>query len=136
MSVVSTNQPTGGDAQQDPLPAERQFFTALLAADGPALAAVLTDDFVLVDVMQGAEIPGAALVSAVASRQLIFDGVDVLESRVRLYGSTAVVVGRTQMHGRAGDVQWSARSRYTHVYVQQDGRWRLASAQGTLIASG
>jgi len=27
-----------------------------------------------------------------------------------------------------------ASSRYTHVYIQQEGRWRMVSAQGTRIA--
>jgi hypothetical protein len=38
------------------------------------------------------------------------------------------------MAGRMDDAQFSAKSRYTHVFVVDDGRWRLASAQGTPIA--
>jgi hypothetical protein len=39
--------------------ADQSFFAALRAADGAALATLLTDDFVLVDVMRGAEVPRA-----------------------------------------------------------------------------
>src|SRR5262249_37068729 len=118
-----------------PEDADRSFFAALRAGDGAALAALLTDDFVLVDVMRGAEVPRADLVGAVEGGQLRFDAIDVIASRGRHYGGdAAVVTGRTEMRGRAGDVTWSVRSRYTHVYVRQDGRWRLASAQGTPIA--
>jgi ketosteroid isomerase-like protein len=52
---------------------------------------------------------------------------------VRRYGSAAVVTGETNMRGRIADAAWSAHSRYTHIYVEQDGRWRLASARGTQI---
>jgi hypothetical protein len=38
------------------------------------------------------------------------------------------------MAGQGGGQAWSARSRYTHVFVEQKGRWRLVAAQGTLIA--
>jgi ketosteroid isomerase-like protein len=114
--------------------ADRSFFTALRACDGPALAALLTDDFVLIDVLRGGEVPRGDFIGAVGAGQLRFDDVDVLSSRVRRYGSTAVVTGETRMRGRFGDTSWAAHSRYTHVYVEQGGRWRLASAQGTQIA--
>jgi ketosteroid isomerase-like protein len=114
--------------------ADQSFFAALRAADGTALATLLTDDFVLVDVMRGGEVPRADLIGAVGAGQLRFDAIEVLASRVRRYGSTAVVTGETRMRGRFGDAGWSAHSRYTHVYIEQEGRWRLASAQGTQIA--
>ena len=84
--------------------------------------------------MRGGEVPRAATIGAVGAGQLHFDAIDVIASRVRRYGGTAVVTGETRMRGRFGDAGWSAHSRYTHVYVEQDGRWRLASAQGTQIA--
>lgn len=114
--------------------ADQSFFAALRAADGPALAALLTDDFVLIDVMRGGEVPRADLIGAVGAGQLRFDAIDVIASHVRRYGSTAVVTGETSMRGRFGDAGWTAHSRYAHVYVEQEGRWRLASAQGTQIA--
>lgn len=118
----------------DPMAADRGFFNALLAGSATALAEILTDDFILVDVMSGSEIPKPALLDAVGSEQLKFEAIDPAEQRVRRYGDAAVVTGRTQMRGRFGDAPFGARSRYTHVYVQQAGKWKLASAQGTQIA--
>jgi ketosteroid isomerase-like protein len=114
--------------------ADQSFFVALRAGNGAALAALLTDDFVLVDVMRGGEVPRADLIGAVGAGQLRFDAIDVMASRVRYYGNAAVVLGETKMRGRFGDAGWSAHSRYVHVFVEQDGRWRLASAQGTQVA--
>jgi ketosteroid isomerase-like protein len=114
--------------------ADQSFFAALRGADGPALAALLTEDFVLIDVMRGGEVPRADLIGAVGAGQFRFDAIDIIASRVRRYGGTAVVTGETRMRGRFGEDGWSAHSRYTHVYVEQEGRWRLASAQGTQIA--
>jgi len=37
------------------------------------------------------------------------------------------------MRGRFGNQAFAARSRYTHVYIEQEGRWRLVAAQGTQI---
>lgn len=116
--------------------AEDRFFTALLQADGGALDALLMPDFVLVDVMTGSEIPGPVLRELVAGRQLVFESIERVDSRVRIYGSAAVVTGQTRMRGRYQQQSWSAHSRYTHVYVRGEEGWRLASAQGTAIAAG
>jgi len=63
-----------------------------------------------------------------------FEAIDVLESRERRYGNFALVTGRTEMRGQGAGQTWAARSRYTHVFVEQQGRWRLVAAQGTQIA--
>ena len=121
--------------QQEVSSAEDRFFTALLEADGGALGAVLTTDFVLIDVMTGSEITGPALREVVTGRQLVFESVERIDSRVRVYGSSAIVTGQTRMSGRYLQQTWSAHSRYTHVYIRGDDGWRLASAQGTPIAA-
>jgi ketosteroid isomerase-like protein len=122
--------------RDDVLAAEDRFFAALLRGDGEALRALLTPDFVLVDVMTGSEIPGSVLADLVGARQLVFDSVERIDSQVRTYGPAAVVVGQTRMRGRYQDQPFAAHSRYTHVYVSGDSGWRLVSAQGTPIAAG
>ena len=126
----------GQTQEQEPLVADRRFFGALLAADVKGLGEILADDFLLIDVLQGGEIPRQALLEAVASGFVRFEAIEVLESRERRYGSTAIVTGCTEMRGKGGEQSWSARSRYAHVFVEQAGRWRLVSAQGTRIEAG
>jgi ketosteroid isomerase-like protein len=115
--------------------AEDWFFQALLRGDAVSLERVLTPDFLLIDVMTGTEIPGALLVELVGSRQLVFESVERIDARVRLYGEAAIVTGRTRMRGRYGDQPFETHSRYTHIYVYATGVWQLASAQGTPIAA-
>jgi ketosteroid isomerase-like protein len=115
--------------------AEDEFFEALLRGDGTALEAVLTPDFLLIDVMSGSEIPRDVLVALVGSRQLRFESVERIDSLVRQYGDTAVVTGQTRMRGVFGDQRFEAHSRYTHVYVRNEQGWQLASAQGTPIVA-
>ena len=122
-------------SQDEVLVAEDRFFQALLRGDPASLTAVLTPDFLLIDVMTGSEIPGPLLVDLVGSRQLRFESVDRIDARVRLYSRAAVVTGQTRMQGRYGEQRFEAHSRYTHVYVQGPGGWHLASAQGTPISA-
>lgn len=121
-------------SQDEVMGTEDRFFQALLRGDPVGLAGVLAPDFLLIDVMTGSEIPGPVLVDLVGSGQLQFQSVDRIDARVRLYGGAAVVTGQTRMHGRYGEQQFQTHSRYTHVYVQGPGGWRLASAQGTPIS--
>jgi len=74
-----------GRQHLEPLAAERQFFKALLEADGPELDRVLADDFLLIDVLSGSEFQKPTLIAAVASCQVKFEKIDVLGSRVRRY---------------------------------------------------
>jgi hypothetical protein len=122
------------DTKLDPLVTERAFFSALLSGNIDSLDSILADDFLIVDVVAGREINKAMLLAAVGSSQVKFEAIDPVESRVRVYScDTAVVVGRTEMRFRAGESSFSFSSRYTHVFVMQDGSWQLASAQGTQI---
>lgn len=120
--------------QSRPLAAERRFFAALIEGNARALDEILTADFLLIDVMSGSEIAKPDLLAVIGSGQLKFEAIDCVESRVRNYPGTAVVTGRTEMKGRFGETTFGTRSRYTHVYIKQQGSWRLVTAQGTQIA--
>lgn len=121
---------------QDPLAVDNEFFAALLNADAEALDRILMDDFVLIDVMQGAEITKPVLLAAVASAQIRFHSIDPAEQRVRFYDNAAVITGTTYMKGSVGDSSFAVHSRYTHIYIWERERWRFVSAQGTPIANG
>jgi hypothetical protein len=127
-------RPSIGD-QSDPLGADRSFFTTLLEARIEALNRLLSDDFILIDVMSGSEITKSMFLSVIESGQLQFEAIEPLNPRMRLYEATAVINGETQMRGRYGEIPFTVRSRYTHVYVEQEGRWRLVAAQGTQISA-
>ena len=118
----------------DALAAESRFFAALVSGSVDELNQVLADDFMLIDVMSGSEVLKPALLEAIGSRQLEFERIDPAESRVRLYDKSAVITGRTSMAGRFAGAPFTAASRYTHVFVEQQGGWRMVAAQGTQIA--
>jgi len=118
----------------DPVTAEQQFFSALTSADLNTLEHLLARDFLLIDVMSGSEVTKTALMDVLRSGMLKFEVILPLEKRVRLYETTAIVTGRTQMNGMFNGERFTLNSRYTHVYVEHHGRWQLVSAQGTQIA--
>src|SRR5260370_31362998 len=99
-SILGCDVGRPGRQHLEPLAAERQFFKALLEADGPELDRVLADDFLLIDVLSGPEFQKPTLLAAVASFQVKFEKIDVLESPVRRYPGISIATGRTQISGR------------------------------------
>jgi ketosteroid isomerase-like protein len=124
------------NAEAESLAAEDRFFATLLEGDTEGLDRVLADDFILIDVMTGSEIPKPSLLAVVGAGQLKFDIIERADHLVRIYQTTAVITGRTRMKGQFAGTSFATSSRYTHVYVEQQGEWRLVAAQGTQIAPG
>jgi ketosteroid isomerase-like protein len=113
---------------------DQQFFASLMRADVTSLTQLLADDFTLVDIMSGSEVDKPAFLTAVGSGHVKFETIEPAEQLVRLYPPTIVITGRTQLKGTFGGHPFAVESRYTHVYVNQNGEWRLVAAQGTKIS--
>lgn len=118
----------------EPADADRRFFSALLAGNLGALDDLLTPDFLMIDIARGSEVAKEAFLGAMRTGQVSFEKIEPAETRVRVHGTTAIVTGRTAMSGEMAGEPFSVKSRYTHVFVVEDGRWRLVAAQGTPIA--
>ncbi|MBV8361781.1 MAG: nuclear transport factor 2 family protein, partial [Deltaproteobacteria bacterium] len=101
-----------------------------------ALDRLLADEFILIDVMRGAEVAKTALMDLVGSGQLRFESITPADIHVRRYGSTSIVSGRTAMRLRFEQTSAAVKSRYTHIYIEDHGLWRMVSAQGTQISDG
>jgi ketosteroid isomerase-like protein len=114
---------------------EDRFFAALSRRDRETLERLVADDCLLIDVLTGSEVPRAVFIDLVGSGRLVFDSIEPLDSRVRLYGVTAVVTGETRMTGHFDTQSFTVHSRYTHVYAHMRDGFRLINAQGTPVAA-
>jgi ketosteroid isomerase-like protein len=133
-SATSPSSPSPLSAATEAEHAEDQFFRALLAGDFERIEELLTQDFLIIDVISGGVADRTALIAALRDRRLEFARVDLVERRTRRHGDTAIIVGRTDMAGTFEAANFAAASRYTHVLRREaDGRWRLANAQGTRV---
>ena len=119
-------------SKQNPEVAEQEFFNSLVEADQETLDRVLADDFLLIDVLTGSEVPKTALLAAVEDG-LQFEEINQIEFETRVYGPVAIITGQTKMSGSFNGPRFELNSRYTHVFVAQGNSWRLVSAQGTQI---
>jgi ketosteroid isomerase-like protein len=119
--------------QSSVIEADKEFFDALLEANHATLDRLLVEDFVIVDVMSGGENNKSALLDALRSGRLKFLAIKPADTRLRVYGNTAVVNGRTLMMMSFDNAPVTVKSRYTHVYVVVADRWQMVAAQGTPI---
>jgi hypothetical protein len=68
------------------------------------------------------------------SQTLVYERLTEDDIRVKVYGATAVVTGRTDQRVRFGSDVNEGRTRYTRVYVKRNGHWQIVAAQRTDIA--
>jgi hypothetical protein len=59
-----------------------------------------------------------------------------VEVQIRLYGETAIVVGRIMQRFTIGRVRYANDLRYTSIYAKRRGRWWLVGGHTSNIAIG
>lgn len=116
-----------------PMDIDRSFFTAIVKGDVAYLSTLLSDDFVLNDVMQGDAVPRAGFLEAIKGGDLIFTSVDIEPGSINetRRPGISIISGCTQMKGSFQGMSIEAASRYMHVYEEVKGGWKLWAAQGT-----
>ena len=59
---------------------------------------------------------------------------ELSDIKVRIYGDTAVVTSRADLIGKNGDRDISGRFRYTRVYSNREGQWRIVSFEASRVS--
>ena len=115
--------------QKEVLQAENQRRDAVLKSDKAALDHLMTDDFKVV-VMTGALYDKAAELALYRGDRKT-EAWSADEMDIRVYGNTAVVIGRATVKDVLRGQRRDFRFRFTHVWVKRNGRWQIASRQAT-----
>ncbi len=63
----------------------------------------------------------------------VVESAQIDDVRVRLYGSTAVVTGRTTASGRVKGAQVSTRLRFTDVFIKASTGWKVVASHASEI---
>ena len=106
---------------------------AIVRKDRDAIAGNMSETFQQIG-SDGRLADKAAFLEAIVSDKLVIAPYTVEEFRVRWYGDTALVSGRTDMHGSWDGKEFRSHYRFTDTYVREaDGRWRVVNVQTTEI---
>jgi hypothetical protein len=69
------------------------------------------------------------------SGDLKFDSAEILQSKVRVYGNTAVITGSVHIKGSYKTDDITGDYAFTDVFVTKGGQWQAVSSQATRIVS-
>src|SRR5689334_9028166 len=99
---------------------------AQIHADATALDRIYADDFIGVG-PSGTVRTKPQVIADFTSGELKFQSITTEEVQVRVYGNTAVETGRSTMIGQDKGKDVPRDTRFTRVWVNQRGRWRLVA---------
>ncbi len=109
------------------LAAEDQYVAAEVSRDEPALLDLVDDKFVF-NSSDGTTSGKAELIRGVMSMDMV--GQELSERSVLIEGDVAVIYGTTELRFQSpGEALRISKYRYTSVYVNREGAWRMLGLQ-------
>src|SRR5215469_2975122 len=105
---------------------DHERIQAQIGADAVALERIYADDFIGVG-PSGTVRTKAQVISDFTSGDLKFQSITTDEVQVRVYENTAVETGLSTMVGQDKGKAVPRDTRFTRVWVKQQGRWRLVA---------
>jgi len=105
---------------------DHERIQAQISADAVALDRIYADDFIGVG-PSGTVRNKAQVIADFTSGELKFQSITTDEVQVRVYENTAVETGLSTMVGQDKAKTVPRDTRFTRVWVKQQGRWRLVA---------
>jgi len=99
---------------------------AILKGDTAFIERVYADDYVVIGV-NGLVRDKAQVIADFKSGALKVESFKDDELKVRVYGDTAILTGRSTSKVKDKGQDTSGQSLFTRVYVKQNGQWKLAT---------
>lgn len=105
---------------------DNERIQAQIHADAAALDRIYAPDFIGVG-RSGAVRTKPQVIADFTSGDLRFQSITTDEVLVRVYGNAAVETGRSTMNGQDKGKAVPRDTRFTRVWIKQQGRWRLVA---------
>jgi ketosteroid isomerase-like protein len=129
----ATGQQKTNKMQEELLRIEKAFSQAIAANDAEAVGRFLADDWIIID-PDGGIIDKTRFLDVIKSGALTHELMESDDSRVRIYGNTAMVTALTTTKGKFSGQSFTTQERATDVFVKQNGRWQCVLSQLTKFA--
>lgn len=112
---------------------DRRRMAAMAAKDIPTLTAILSNDLIYTHSSARLDIK-TSLLGAMESGATVYTSVEPSEVVAQDLGDAVVLTGVAAISVTAGGKPNSFRVRFTDVYANQDGQWRMVTWQSTKLA--
>ncbi len=127
---ISLNSET--NVERDIKSLEEARNQAVLHGDVATLDRMTSDDYTFIT-LRGELRTKSDILKGFASGSFHYDSRQVSDLKVRVYGDTAIVTGRSVQKGMENGKDYSGDYRFTRVYVKENGHWLTVALQTTLI---
>jgi ketosteroid isomerase-like protein len=127
-------QPSAPSVEEQIKKMERDRAAAVVKGDVAMLEGLTSDDYVLINA-NGQLSDKAATMNAIKTGIIKLTANDVSDMKVRVYGDTAVVTGKSTAKGTIAGVEIKGPLMFTRVYVKKNGKWQSVAFQQTPIAA-
>ncbi len=103
---------------------------AVVKGDVDTVEKGTADDYTFINA-NGQQMDKSQLVNAMKTGGLKITADDISDMKVRVYGDTAVITGKSNVKGTIGGKDASGLQLFTRVVVKKDGRWQSIALQQT-----
>lgn len=111
---------------------EEERNRAILSGDAATLDRMTADGYTFIT-LRGELRTKAEIVKGFQSGAFKYESRTISELKVKVYGDTAVVTGRSTQKGEENGKDYSGDYRFTRVYVREKGHWMTVALQTTPI---
>jgi ketosteroid isomerase-like protein len=111
---------------------ERDRAAAVVKADVAMLESMTADDYFLINA-NGRLSDKATTMRDIKNGVIKLSANEVSDMKVRVYGDTAVVTGKSSAKGTIGGRELKGPVMFTRVYVKKNGKWLSVAFQQTPI---
>lgn len=118
--------------KREVLAAEQAWLQAHLALDLAVLDTLMHPDYTIIW-PSGRVVEKAEALASYTSGERHWDEAGIHELDVRIYDDIAVVNGLWKANGVNRGVPFDYQARYTSVWIQQEGRWRMLVDRSKVI---
>jgi ketosteroid isomerase-like protein len=112
---------------------ESKWRDAMVKADTVLLDKLLADDFFGIS-SNGTVSDKAQYIQRIAHHQTQFTMIDLMEQKVRMRPTTAIVVSQARVTGEIDGHPINGVYRYTKVYGRDTGSWRVLNFEATRVS--
>jgi ketosteroid isomerase-like protein len=113
---------------------EKDRAAAVVKADVATLEKLTSDDYILINA-NGQLSDKATTMNNIKTGNIKITANEVSDLKVRVYGNTAVVTGKSDAKGSIGGRDLKGPVMFTRVYVKKNGKWQSVAFQQTPIVA-
>jgi len=113
---------------------EKDRAAAVVKGDVATLEKLTSDDYILINA-NGQLSDKPTTMNNIKTGNIKLTANEVSDLKVRVYGNTAVVTGKSDAKGSIGGRELKGPVMFTRVYVKKDGKWQSVSFQQTPIVA-